>query len=90
MKMFHIILFALFISSPFTLMAEVVDINHDNARTLAEHLQGVGKTRARAIVTYRKEHGLFKNVDELLNVKGIGEKTLAANRKNIILGPKKK
>jgi competence protein ComEA len=72
------------------LMADVVNINHANAKTLAENLKGIGKTKARAIVAYRKKHGLFKDLNELLNVKGIGEKTLAANRKNIILRPKKK
>ncbi|WP_416191716.1 ComEA family DNA-binding protein [Neisseria sp. CCUG12390] len=36
-------------------------------------LPGVGPAKAKAIVAYRKQHGNFKTVDELKNVKGIGE-----------------
>ena len=32
---------------------------------------------------YREEHGSFKSLDELVNVKGIGEKTLEKNREKI-------
>jgi competence protein ComEA len=36
----------------------------------------VGIKKAEAIVAYRSEHGPFKSVDELVNVKGIGDKML--------------
>lgn len=39
-------------------------------------LPGIGPTKAKAIVAYRDEHGPFTAVEELLAVKGIGEKTL--------------
>ena len=39
-------------------------------------LDGIGKTKGKAIIAYREEHGAFTSVDELLNVSGIGEKTL--------------
>lgn len=41
-------------------------------------LPGIGKTTADAILAYRKEKGNFKTVDDLKNVKGIGDKKLAA------------
>lgn len=66
--------------------AAPVDINTADARTLAVELKGVGLERADAIVQYRKEHGPFRSVDELVKVKGIGKKTVEANRSNLILG----
>ena len=42
-----------------------------------EELPGVGPVTAAAIVTYREEHGAFTSVDQLLDVSGIGEATLA-------------
>lgn len=43
-------------------------------------LEGVGEAKARAIIEYREEYGGFDSVDELLNVKGIGETILEKNR----------
>lgn len=39
-------------------------------------INGIGETTARAIVEYREAHGGFKSVGELLNINGIGGKTL--------------
>ncbi len=57
-----------------------VNINSADAQTLAERLNGVGLKKAQAIVSYREQHGPFKAVDELVNVAGIGDATLAKNR----------
>lgn len=43
-------------------------------------LQGVGEVLAQRILDYRAEHGAFRTVDELTNVKGIGSGILEANR----------
>lgn len=57
-------------------IAQPVNINTADAETLANALRGIGMRKAEAIVAYRAEHGPFKAVDELVNVKGIGSKTL--------------
>jgi len=56
--------------------SQKININTADAATLAGSLRGVGVKKAEAIVAYRSEHGPFKSVDELVNVKGIGEKML--------------
>lgn len=61
----------------FTLQAgEVVDINTADADTIAREVKGIGPNKAKAIIKYRNENGQFISVDELANVKGIGEKTV--------------
>jgi competence protein ComEA len=67
--------------------ATPVDVNHADAATLAKSLDGVGMSKAQAIVAYRTEHGPFKSADQLGNVKGIGQRTLERNRSAILLGP---
>lgn len=71
--------------APLMAWAGPVDINKADAATIAKELQGVGLSRAQAIVAYREKNGAFKSVDELRKVKGIGAKTLEANRANIRL-----
>lgn len=66
--------------------ADTVDINTADAATLAAVLDGVGASKAEAIIAYREEHGPFESVDELAEVKGIGLKTLEKNRERITLG----
>ena len=53
-----------------------IHINTADAELLAL-LPDIGETKAAAIVAYREEHGAFQTTDELLNVPGIGEGTLA-------------
>jgi len=53
-----------------------VNINTATAQQLTV-LPGVGEKLAARIVDYRQKSGGFKNVSELMNVQGIGEKNLA-------------
>lgn len=61
---------------------EAVNINTADAQALTK-LKGIGPKKAEAIVAFRKTNGAFKSVDQLADVKGIGAKTVEANRKNI-------
>lgn len=42
-----------------------------------QKLSGVGQKKAEKIIAYRQQHGNFKSVDDLKNVSGFGEKTVA-------------
>ena len=65
--------------------AQPVNVNSASAEEIAEALKGIGLSKAEAIVNYRDQHGLFKHVDELVNVKGIGIRTVDINREYIQL-----
>ena len=70
---------------PLVAFAGPVNVNTADAETISAELQGVGISKALAIVDYRKSHGPFKSVDDLALVKGIGERTVEINRANIRL-----
>ena len=59
-----------------------VDINRAEA-WLLKALPGIGADRAQAIVAYREENGEFQRIEDLLQVKGIGEGTFAGIKDNI-------
>ncbi len=42
---------------------------------LLEALPGIGETRAQAIIDYRQQNGPFRNISEIIKVKGIGTAT---------------
>ena len=56
-----------------------ININMASAEELSQ-LKKVGPKYAERIVKYREAHGPFKDVEEITNVQGIGEKTLEANK----------
>ncbi len=62
-----------------------LDINRASAEEIVAKLDGIGHKKAQAIIQYRQQQGAFRKVDDLLAVKGIGEKTLAKNRDKIII-----
>ena len=66
--------------------AAAVDINRASAEEIAEALNGVGLSKAQAIVAYREANGPFTHADELVKVKGIGLATVDKNRDNIEVG----
>jgi len=68
-----------------TSWAGPVDLNSADAETIARELNGVGVSRAQAIVDYREQYGAFSSAEDLLNVSGIGTHILQVNEVNIIL-----
>lgn len=56
-----------------------VDVNAASEQTLVRVMDGVGPSKAHAIVLYRQSHGPFHSVNELTKVKGIGAGTLKRN-----------
>lgn len=55
---------------------QAVDVNHADITQLVT-VKGLGQKKALAIIQYREKHGLYKSLDGLTEVKGIGVKTLA-------------
>ena len=72
---------------PVLALAGPVNVNTADAETISESLQGVGLSKARAIVEYRQKHGPFRSADDLSLVKGIGERTVELNREHILVAP---
>ncbi|MGC7840698.1 ComEA family DNA-binding protein [Pseudomonas wayambapalatensis] len=57
-----------------------LDLNKADVQVLEAGLSGIGKAKAEAIVAYREANGPFTSVDELLEIKGIGNALLERNR----------
>ena len=64
----------------------LIDINTATSEQL-QTLTGIGEVIAQRIIDYREEHGPFTSIDELLNVKGIGEITLSKFRNDVTVSP---
>ncbi len=65
-----------------------VDLNAAGVEEL-ETLPGVGPRTAQRIVEYRDESGGFTKIEELMNVRGIGEKTFLRLRALVTVGARK-
>ena len=57
--------------------ATLININTQGAEAL-EHLPGIGPVLALRILDYREKIGGFKDIEELKNIKGIGESKFEA------------
>lgn len=91
MTIFRTATAVILLALPILTFAGPVNVNTADAQTISEELTGIGMSKARAIVEYRKKHGPFKNADELSLVNGIGERTVDRNRADIqVSAPKKK
>lgn len=53
-----------------------VNLNTATATDL-DGIKGIGPSKAKAIIDYRSKNGPFKSVEDLKNVKGFGEKSIA-------------
>ena len=65
---------------------EKVNINTATAEQL-ETLPGIGPALAQRILDHRKQNGPFKKIEELINVRGIGEKSFDRFKDRITVGP---
>jgi len=61
-----------------------ININTASAEELAQ-LKGIGPSHAAKIVAYREKNGPFKMPEDLMQVSGIGQKTIEANQEFIIV-----
>jgi competence protein ComEA len=71
-----------------TATTTIVNIN-TAAATDFEGLPGVGAKTAARIVEYRQKNGPFKKVEELMNVRGVGEKNFLKLKAQLTVGPAK-
>ena len=65
-----------------------ININTASAKELCQ-LKGIGPKKAEAIIEFREKNGGFTSVEQLLLVKGIGERTLERIRPYIYTGKSK-
>ncbi|KAB2970519.1 ComEA family DNA-binding protein [Zoogloea sp.] len=63
-----------------------------NTATVAEldSVKGIGPSKAQAIVDYRTKNGPFKSLDDLKNIKGFGDKSIARMKDELTVGPARK
>lgn len=69
-----------------TKLSEPLDLNTATLDELID-LPGIGPVLARRIIEYREAHGGFKNIEELLQIRGIGPKRLEQLRGRVRVGP---
>jgi len=68
-----------------TTSAQTVDLNKAGIGELST-VPGIGQVMAQRIIDWREEHGPFKRVEDLMKVKGVGEKKLERLRPYIKVG----
>ncbi len=83
MKKLLLALIAFFVFSSMALAA--VNLNTATKEEL-DGVKGIGPVKAQAIIDYRKKNGLFISVDELENVQGFGDKSVAKIRSGLTVG----
>ena len=62
-----------------------ININTATAQQLSDGLNGIGEVLAKRIVDYRTQNGIFKSIEAIKNVSGMGEKTFAKIKDNITI-----
>ena len=69
-------------------MTSAVNINSASATEL-EALPGIGAKTAARIIEYRQKNGPFKKIEELMNVRGVGEKNFLKLKPQIVVSAAK-
>ncbi|MDD2227995.1 MAG: helix-hairpin-helix domain-containing protein [Candidatus Neomarinimicrobiota bacterium] len=72
-------------SSPKSELTTIVNINTASLKQLCT-LVGIGEVKAKAIIAWREENGAFASVEDITQVKGIGEKTYQKNKHRLSIG----
>jgi competence protein ComEA len=67
---------------------EVVNLNTATAVELAT-LPGIGPKTADLIIQYRTKNGAFKKIEEIMNVRGVGEKSFLKLKSRLSVTPAK-
>ncbi len=75
-------------SKPAPAVSTPVNLNTATAADL-EALPGVGAATARLIIEHREKNGGFKKIEELMNIKGIGEKSFLKLKPMVTVTPQK-
>lgn len=60
-----------------------IDLNKAELSSLVGSFKGIGKKRAQAIINYRESHHGFKSIEELGDVKGLGQHFITAHRERL-------
>lgn len=68
--------------------AAIVNLNTASATDL-EGLPGIGGKTAARIVEYRQKNGPFKKIEDLMNVRGVGEKSFLKLKPQLTVAPVK-
>ena len=68
---------------------EVVNLNSATAMQIAS-LPGIGPKTAELVVQYRTKNGPFKKIEEIMNVRGIGEKSFLRIKDRLTVADAKK
>ncbi|KGP62907.1 competence protein ComEA [Legionella norrlandica] len=64
-------------------LKDKINLNTADLPTLTGSFKGIGKKRAEAIITYRQSHKGFKSLEELAEVKGLGQNFVEKNREKL-------
>ena len=83
MDIFRKVLLTTCLLIPTLLFAETINVNTADKESLMSAIKGVGEKRAEAIIAYREEHGPFKSLEELADVRGVGSSIVEANMDNL-------
>ena len=76
----------LWVASASALAGAAVDLNRASQAEL-ESLPGIGPAKAEAILSYRKQHGPFRRIEDLQRVPGFGPVTVNRLRPDLQVGP---